>query len=153
VISHRHEGVRVAVDFAPGLLNGSGLLTIDPKSLQRRPAAYGITGHPVFVVSVRNVGRLPARVSSVRLHTDGLSLQTQAMPASPPLPSTVEVSDSKTWCFDGVDAAALVSAAQTQRHDADRLFAEVRLGSGVSRRSVRISFVRSSSALGQIQSS
>lgn len=152
-IAHRDSGVKIAVDLEPGFAGSGGYYSVKPSRAQQPAAAVGIpTGlMPVFAVTVRNVGRLPAKVRRISLHTDGLSFQRFDMPYSPQLPQIIDVSDSSTWFYEVADASALVHAASVIKNSREQVFVEVALGSGTTKRSKKLVLSTALNAVGSLQ--
>lgn len=144
IVSHRSAGVRVAVDFAPGLAQTRGFLAIDLKRAKPGPMGYGMEGLPAFCATVRNTGRLAARVVSIEMHVGLFSYKSFEMPFSPSLPHAIDVSDRATWFFHAQDAVAVASAQQSVHPDstARDLYVTVELGSGAKVRSRSVPLAR-----------
>jgi len=152
-IAHRASGVKIAVDLEPGFAGSGGYYSVKCSKTQQPAAAVGIpTGlMPVFAVTVRNVGRLPAKVRRICLYTDGLSFQRFDMPYSPQLPQSIDVSYSSTWFYEVADASALVHAASVIKNSREQVFVEVALGSGTTTRSKKLVLSTALNAIGSLQ--
>lgn len=144
VVSHVKSGVRVEVDFTAGYFSAlqKTYMYSDATTSEDPPSASHVAGIPVVGITVRNVGRLPARVASACIGNGSVIFKILKMVQSPPMPALVDVSDEARWYFDFATIERLAVASATEGRSSDMLVAEIRLGSGSSISSAEGSLTR-----------
>jgi hypothetical protein len=138
MVAHLTTGVRAAVELSCGWVTPDSFLSFDPATVKQRPFGEGVTGRPVFGVTVRNRGRLPLVVTSLGVGTTAVSLLRFEDPYSPPLPHELGVSAEATWFAPAHDLVTLLAASQHAKLPTTELQASARLGTGKSIKSRKV---------------
>ncbi len=140
IVAHYQTGVRVRVRLTCGLLTDSNYGCWEPATTDR-PFTTNAEGLPMFAVTVRNIGRLPAVVASVSFGNKLITTPDVNDGPSPGLPHTVEVSADATWFIQAsavTELARMLKLADPDQRT-DQVHFTVGLGNGKWKRTESVS--------------
>jgi hypothetical protein len=129
VASYLASGVRVKVELNCGWLANGSYVHFDPATATE-PDTTGPRDKPIFGVTVRNIGRLPAVVGKASVGTDQMEVTTVNDILSPKVPYELPVSAEATWFFPADQILALLRTAEEAGLSTTTLYASANLGTG-----------------------